>query len=57
VSPLLPRPSGFQRADKAVAESKRLIDELRMSMLRARQLDDRLNHLHWLRIEESRPKK
>jgi hypothetical protein len=47
----------LQRADKAIAESKRLTDELHKSMLRAKQLDDRLNHLHWLRIEESRTKK
>ena len=47
----------LQRADQAIAESERLIDELRKSMLRAQELDDRLNYLHWLRIDDARPKK
>jgi hypothetical protein len=47
----------LQTADKAVAESKRLVDELRRLMFRAQLLDGRVNYLHWLRIEDERTKK
>jgi hypothetical protein len=47
----------LRRADEAIAESQRLIDELRRSMLRAQELDDHLNYLHWLRIEDARLKR
>ncbi len=41
---------------QAIAEIERLMNELRRSMLRAQQPDDRLNYLHWLRIEDARTK-
>jgi hypothetical protein len=47
----------LQRADRAIAEGERLREELRRSMLRAQQLDDRLNYLHWRRIEDAHTKK
>lgn len=44
----------LQRADRAIAEGKILVEELRKSIRRALDLDDRLQQLHWLRIEEER---
>ena len=42
----------LQRADRAIAENKKLVEELRKSIQRALELDDHLQYLHWLRIEE-----
>jgi hypothetical protein len=47
----MPEDQLLQRADKAIAESERLIDELRRSRFQAEQLGDS-NYLDWLRIEE-----
>ena len=44
----------LQRADRVIAESMQLVAELRKSVQRAHELDDRLQYLHWLRIEEER---
>ena len=46
----------LQRADRAIAENKRLVDELRKSIRRAEELDGNLQYLHWLRIEEDEAK-
>ena len=44
----------LQRADRALAENKTLVEELQKSVRRARELDDNLQYLHWLRIEDER---
>lgn len=44
----------LERASRAIAESERLVTLLRSSIQKARQLDDRLRDLHWLRIQEER---
>jgi hypothetical protein len=44
----------FERANRAIAESERLVALLQSSIQKARQLDDRLRDLHWLRIQEER---
>lgn len=46
----------LQRADKAIAESERLMDELSVSMEKAKWLDRYLHYLHWRRIEEQQPR-
>jgi hypothetical protein len=47
----------LQRADRAMAENKRLVEELRRSIRKAQKLDDRLQYLHLLRIEEATNRK
>jgi hypothetical protein len=47
----------LQRADRAIAENKRLVEELRRSIRKAQELDDRLQYLHLLRIEEATKRK
>jgi hypothetical protein len=47
----------LQRADKTIANSERLINELAVSMRKAQQLDDRLHELQQLHIEEVRSNK
>ena len=44
----------LERASKAIAESEELVTLLQSSIRKARQLDDRLRDLHWLRIQEER---
>ena len=44
----------FERANRAIAESERLVALLQSSIQKARQSDDRLRDLHWLRIQEER---
>jgi hypothetical protein len=44
------------RADQAIAESKRLIEELYEKRLRAEQQDQRLHYLHQLRLEDQKRK-
>ncbi|WP_161491886.1 hypothetical protein [Bradyrhizobium centrolobii] len=46
----------LQRADKAIAESERLVVELLSTIHRAQQLDDQLNFLHRLRMQDKRAK-
>ena len=43
----------LQRADRTIAESERLIDELQKSVRKAELLDNRLHYLHNLRIEDA----
>ena len=45
----------LHRADRAIAESKRLIEELSHAMLEAERLDRWLHELHQRRIDEERP--
>jgi len=47
----------LQRADRAIAESQRLIDQLCDAMKKAEQLDRWLHELHQRRIDDTRPKK
>ena len=47
----------LQRADRAIAESRRLVGELCDAIGKARQLDRWLQYLHQRRIEEERFKK
>jgi hypothetical protein len=42
----------LERADRAIAERKRLIDRLSQARWKAMQLDNRLHDLHQCRIEE-----
>lgn len=44
----------LQRADRAIAESERLMDQLLKSRSEAERLDSRLHVLHQLRIEDDR---
>ena len=44
----------LQRADRAIAESERLMDQLLKSRWEAERLDGRLHVLHQLRIEDNR---
>ncbi|MCP3459632.1 hypothetical protein [Bradyrhizobium sp. CCGUVB23] len=43
----------LQRADRAIEQSKRLIDELEERRSKAAQLDNGLHHLHQLRSQEA----
>ena len=43
----------LNRADRAIAENERLIDELVKSMRKAEELDNRLHYLHNLRVEDA----
>jgi hypothetical protein len=45
----------LQRADRAVAESERLIEQLSQTMREAERLDRWLHELHQRRIDERRP--
>jgi len=47
----------LERADKAIAESERLRDELYLLVMKAKQLDKHLHFLHWVGTEEARRKK
>ena len=46
-----------ERADRAIAESRRLKDELYLSVTKAKRLDEHLHYLHLVRIEEEQHKK
>ncbi|MHC2334399.1 hypothetical protein [Bradyrhizobium sp. USDA 4454] len=48
----MPEDALFDRADRAIAESKRLVDELREAVWKAERLDRNLQYLHWRRLED-----
>jgi hypothetical protein len=47
----------LERANRAIAESQRLIDQLCVAMRKAQQLDHWLDEIHWRRVEQERSKK
>ncbi len=46
----------LERADKAIAESRWLKDELYLLVKTANRLDEHLHHLHWVRVEKEQRK-
>ncbi len=47
----------LERADKAIAESQRLKDQLYLVITKAKRLDEHLHYLHLAKIEETQRKK
>jgi hypothetical protein len=48
----MPERALFERAERAIAESKRLVDQLHKVMWQAQRLNRNLQDLHWHRLED-----
>jgi len=48
----MPEESLLERANRAIAESKRLVDQLHEAIRKAQRLECNLQDLHWCRLED-----